>query len=269
MPLFPTSLEAITLAQWIDYVNSLNPLDEHLRAASDMEESQRKTILLTRNLVDRAYHTFNYFDGLNEHRNNTEIPVEDMLNEYNNVFCKMFDAAPEPERHLPSHELTEANTITFGQLIDAKMITADSERNKWELLQYVATIFCLRNDSKAYNEMDTQEDSESFIACGKMKMNYALMVFKWWENLNTYINENFTLFQDNGEPEKANMKEHMARWGWINFLKSIAKTKVFDISGSGLNSIDCARQARAATVLTWASEEKDYNAALSRDMKED
>lgn len=99
-------------------------------------------------------------------------------------------------------------------------------------------------------------------------MPSIMAISQFWEALNEYANANFTLFQDSGEQEGANMKEHMQRWGWVNFLKSIAKTKVFDIAGSGLNSIDCARQAKCATVLTWASEEKDYNIALSRDMED-
>ena len=51
------------------------------------------------------------------------------------------------------------------------------------------------------------------------------------------------------------------------FLKNIAKTKTFDISGSGKNSIECLRESKAYDVLIWASEEKDYNIAVSRDMK--
>jgi hypothetical protein len=51
----------------------------------------------------------------------------------------------------------------------------------------------------------------------------------------------------------------------VNFLKSISKTKVFDIANSGLNSIDCARRASAFDVLVYASEEKDYNDAQAMD----
>lgn len=65
------------------------------------------------------------------------------------------------------------------------------------------------------------------------------------------------------------MRKHFDRYGWINFLKSIAATKVFDIPGSGMNSIECARRARAFDVLIYASEDKAYNEAESLDWEEE
>jgi len=64
-------------------------------------------------------------------------------------------------------------------------------------------------------------------------------------------------------------KLHFDRYGWVNFLKTIAATKVFDIPGSGLNSIDCARKARAFDVLIYASEEKSLGEAQSLDFEEE
>lgn len=51
----------------------------------------------------------------------------------------------------------------------------------------------------------------------------------------------------------------------MNFLKSIAGTKVFDIPNSGLNSIQCARIAKAFDVLVYASEEKEFGEAQALD----
>lgn len=65
------------------------------------------------------------------------------------------------------------------------------------------------------------------------------------------------------------MKRHFERWGWINFLKNIASTKVFDLPGSGMNSIDCARKASAFDVLIYASEDKSFNEAESLDFDEE
>lgn len=59
----------------------------------------------------------------------------------------------------------------------------------------------------------------------------------------------------------------MKEWGWVNFLKEIAKTKVFDIPGSGMNSIDCARASKAFDVLVYASEEKGMSEAQALDME--
>lgn len=65
------------------------------------------------------------------------------------------------------------------------------------------------------------------------------------------------------------MKRHFDQWGWINFLKTIAETKVFDIAGSGKNSIDCAREANLFDVLLFASEEKSYSESQALDWEED
>jgi hypothetical protein len=48
----------------------------------------------------------------------------------------------------------------------------------------------------------------------------------------------------------------MANWGWVSLLKELAKTKVFDLPGTGLNSIDAVRETSAFDVLIFASEEK-------------
>jgi hypothetical protein len=56
--------------------------------------------------------------------------------------------------------------------------------------------------------------------------------------------------------------KHYEEWGWINFLSSIAETKIFDIPGLGLDSIECAKIARAFKVLTFASEKKDHDQAV-------
>jgi hypothetical protein len=57
----------------------------------------------------------------------------------------------------------------------------------------------------------------------------------------------------------------MENWGWVNFLKEIAKTKVFDLPGTGMNSIDCAKASNAYDVLLFASEEKSFNEAQNLD----
>jgi hypothetical protein len=59
----------------------------------------------------------------------------------------------------------------------------------------------------------------------------------------------------------------MEQWGWVNFMKEIAKTKVFDIPGSGKNSIECAKDSKAFDVLIFASEEKQFNEAQNLDFE--
>lgn len=246
--MFPTSLIDITLSQWIAYTNGMRPVDDVTAQLVALPESAKRGVLITRNYVAKAFKTAEFF-GV------ADLCVDDAIKGYEAVLS-LFDSPELPDINPP-----EITAITFGQFIDAKMITS-SDANKWELLRYVTVIFF----SEKYNPEDLKEDSVNFDSSGKINMSQAVAILRWFELLNTTINDTYTLFQDSGEKEGDSMKEHMRRWGWINFLKSIAKTKVFDISGSGMNSIDCARAASLDDVLTWASEEKDYNIALSRDL---
>lgn len=59
------------------------------------------------------------------------------------------------------------------------------------------------------------------------------------------------------------MIAHFEQWGWINFLSAMAETKVFDVPGSGLDSIECCKRAQAFKVLTYASEKKQFDAAMA------
>lgn len=50
-------------------------------------------------------------------------------------------------------------------------------------------------------------------------------------------------------------------YGWENFLAAIAETKIFDLPGSGFDSVECAKIARAYKVLSYASQKKEYSLA--------
>lgn len=76
------------------------------------------------------------------------------------------------------------------------------------------------------------------------------------------MEQNFSVFRKGSGGTKAELTEYYAEWGWINFLASIAETKIFDIPGSGLDSIECAKIAKAYKVLTFASQKKDYDDAV-------
>lgn len=53
------------------------------------------------------------------------------------------------------------------------------------------------------------------------------------------------------------MKALFERWGWISFLSHMAESKVFDIPGNGLNSIENAKNSKLYVVLVYSSEKKD------------
>jgi hypothetical protein len=63
------------------------------------------------------------------------------------------------------------------------------------------------------------------------------------------------------------MSKHFEVWGWYNFLGSIAESKVFDIPGSGLDSIECAKRTNLYKVLMYSSEKRDYSVAYNNSLK--
>lgn len=70
-----------------------------------------------------------------------------------------------------------------------------------------------------------------------------------------------------GGDTKPQLKAHYEEWGWIAFLTAMAETKVFDIPGKGLDSIECTKITKAYKVLLFASEKKDYSIALNEAYK--
>ena len=265
-------LSDITLLQLIELNEQIKPLDdEYIKVFQSDAGEIRKSILLTGIFVKKAQKTYEEF-GEKSTSDTKPISVDFLVCWYND-FLALFDELYSDKWcasvGLSVPELTHMSPVTFGQFIDAKMITEAAIRDKtdkWQAVQYVMSIFMC----KEYDDTFTSEGSEQFIRCGKMGADVALKVSKWWDALTTYINEHYTVFQDSGAHREHtdNMDAHMQKWGWVNFLKGIAKTKAFDISGSGLNSIDCVRKTKASEILVWSSEEKDYNVASNEDMKE-
>jgi hypothetical protein len=260
------SLQNITLGQWIDYTNALQPFEKELQEINALQ-SYRKPVLLTGHHVKLAYFTLDFFGY-------DKMPIDDAMQWYDK-FLKIFEdvtcdmCVGNIIWTCPRPEILPTNALTFGEFIDAKMIVQSmAERNKWELLQYICAIF-LRPEGEQYNPLHMEEDSERFKTMAYMPMSVAMEVSRFYEALNEYANSNFTIFQEaDGDDSSGHMRQHMQRWGWVNFLKAMAKTKVFDIPGGGKNSIECVRLANCCEVLTWASEDKDFNLAQSADMEE-
>lgn len=57
----------------------------------------------------------------------------------------------------------------------------------------------------------------------------------------------------------------MKHFGWMNFLKSVAMTKIFD--KPGLNSLESVRKSYCFDVLAFASEDKLDNESQILDME--
>lgn len=266
-------IDKVTLVQLIELNKKLKHLDTEYNkiAESTTISDSRKSILLTNIYVKKASITFADFDG----KSTPDAQGVDFLVLWYQAFQKEFDIQLSgrwwESIGLSSPELTHMAPITFGQFFDAKTIVdagIKSGADRWQTLQYLMSIFLVGKSE--YRDEYTYEQDDWFILCGMCTLDMAIKVSKWWDMLNKYINDHYTVFQDSGDVREHsdNIDDYMNRWGWVNFLMTVAKTKAFDISGSGMNSIDCVRKTKASEVLIWASAEKEHNIATNRDMKE-
>jgi len=267
-------LEQVTLESFIRFNTFTRQIDsKYTSQLSDDMSDTRRSVLASKLFIDKAKITYSNF--AESTLDISKVSVDSLIGWYTKWLAEFTPTLPPKWWRtvgLPTPELTHTSPITFGQFVDAKMIVEAAVRDnkdQWAVTQYIMSIFLI-GSKKKYDYLYTSEDNSQFIRCGKKSVAVAVLVAKWWDTLNTYTAENYTIFQkdagvDDGGGE--NVADHMERWGWVNFLKNVAKAKVFDIQGSGLNSIDCVRETKASEVLVWASEEKDHNVAIHRDMK--
>lgn len=80
------------------------------------------------------------------------------------------------------------------------------------------------------------------------------------------MEKGFSVFKGGGETDGGLLK-HYEVYGWVNFLSSIAEAKIFDVPGSGLDSIECAKRANLYKVLMYSSEKRDYSVAYKNSLK--
>ena len=63
------------------------------------------------------------------------------------------------------------------------------------------------------------------------------------------------------------MVAYYEEYGWVDFLSEVARTKVYDVPGSGMDSIECAERAKAYIVLSEASKDHEKNKAMKEAYK--
>ena len=81
--------------------------------------------------------------------------------------------------------------------------------------------------------------------------------------MSEFLGQSFAIFKGGSSIDtKPELEAYYDEYGWLDFLSELAKTKVFDIPGSGRDSIECVKQANAYKVLTWADNEREKNKAL-------
>ncbi len=270
------NINNISLSKWIDFNNKIEHLESEIKQITEIKYNKKKEeILLFGIFVKKAKIAYDSFIEVKEKEKHYEKIVDWYLSFNKSIEDKIYSFQQGGEERLnhlfntiglPSYKMNAANKIVFGQFIDSKIISQGCGKKEWVLLQYICSIYL---QEKKYDNFCTDEESEKFLQSGELSFEKFYLVRLWWEKFNNFINVNFTVFQDDGESssDSENMKEHMQRWGWVNFLKNIAKSKIFDIPNNGMNSIDCVRVTNCNEVLVYASEEKDCNLASYRDTK--
>lgn len=278
----PSSLRDITLSQWIEYCALYGEaLDQRLTELYEIPEGPIRELEMFEHILDRAYSLYAYFIGRDALDVKKDVSVGKIMQIYNEHFTKLFHVEQEDGDEevewkeaiwcLPPVELDSNTKITFGEFIDSKVqtqVVTTEKQNKWQLIRYIACIFYRMKD-EPYREDMSRIGSARYELIGEMPMTEAHACARWFESFNDYLKNTFAVFQpaQGGSGENEYIAKHFETWGWVNMLISIAKTKMFDIASSGLNSIECARQASAYDVLVFASESKDYNEAMYADMR--
>lgn len=281
---YPSTPEELTLGSWggfLDaYSEGLQEAHDAIAAADDEKGKESAEEFFA---VEQAYALAAHFSGLDFTTAGTAFNVGEVLGWYHQLFVPAFtfpkrrlkNGEPAPpfvhinNKHwfLPEVEIKSTSPVTFGEIIDSKVLAENKDLPRWQLIVLLACIY-LHPDGEPYREEDAIAGSERYKLLLEMPAATMSVIAKWFEEFNEYLQKTFPVFHPSRIKGGKFMKEHMQRWGWINFLKEIAKTKVFDIAGSGHNSIDCARRSNGFDVLMYASEDKDLQEALGLDQEE-
>ncbi|MFA6060059.1 MAG: hypothetical protein WC756_17785 [Taibaiella sp.] len=271
--------EYITIQQAIEFHQEFNSLIserlEQLEAIEDPFEKELESIDFE---IEQAYLMASFFSEYTALELQETMPALEVLFLFREKMQPLFITEADMFRstswnnetwELPPVELKPESIMVFGEFIDSKVMVQDvidNKGSKWEMLLYIATIF-FRKENEEYQGSFLFENSDRSELMKSLPLSIAAGIGTWYEAFNEYLQDYFPVFSESQIKSGAHIRLHMNQWGWVNFLKSVAATKVFDVANSGLNSIDCARRAKAYDVLVAASEEKQYNEAQALDME--
>jgi hypothetical protein len=273
---YPNGPTDLLLGEWVTFIQEAGrPLDLAAAQVEALPKGPIQILSAMKLYADRAYAVAAWFAGMDQEEATAAFPLQTVTNLYRVEFAKCFVAEPrgpiewnDKVYELPPAALDQGSAMTFGEIVDSKAMVQNSQQlqwSQWELVQRICAIF-LRHPEEQYDEQLGYLTSARAAEMATLPIGYAMMVSEWFEELNEFL-QNFTVFLESSMKSGAFMKKHFEHWGWVNFLKSIAKTKVFDIAGSGMNSVQCARRAKAFDVLMFASEEKEYSEAMQADFE--
>ena len=271
--IYPSTPQELTLESWGRFLDVYSGGLSEVYGAIDAAGEEDKELAEEAFAVEQAYALAGHFSGIGFEEAGEAFTVGEVLTWYYDCFTL---ALPETLKlplefsgkvwDLPEAQIQPTTPVTFGQFIDSKVLAENKDLPHWQLVALLACIY-LRPAGVAYNEEDAIPGSVRYNEILAMPAALVAVVAKWFEAFNKHL-QTFTLFHPSRVKGGKFIKEHMKHWGWINFLKEIAKTKVFDIPASRKNSIDCAREANAFDVLMYASEDKDFAEARALDQEE-
>lgn len=282
---YPAGPDELPLGAWVQFVRTYGQdLDaraaalQEIHAVEALEGVKIETHIQEMRLyMDRAYSAAAFFADIPLAQAYQELPFRQVVGLYQQVLPACFETPAQTfiswegvDYILPPPELSQASDMTFGEVLDSKVMLQNQAVegwSRWELIQHLAAIF-LRPPGVPYHESMAYMGGAAVQRMAMLPMSAALMLSAWYEQLNKFLEAHFTIFQGSAFKPGRYMKKHFEGWGWVNFLKSVAKSKVFDIPGGGLNSMQCVRAAKAFDVMVWASEEKEYGEAQHAEMEE-
>jgi hypothetical protein len=265
---YPDSLSKITLGQriaWQEFYGQR--LEERAIALAEMPEGFDKEIAGADLYVDGAIQSFSFFTGI-PLADCSRIDLPQLLNVYGAARAVM---AEQEEQHpegpyafkgelwyIAPPEVNTESKVTFNEFLVSKEVVRQLHavgEGIWAALPYLCCVY-LRKEDEPFTEALAREGGDRYQLMMELPLDIALAVTFFFEQLNAFIQEHFSLFQP-GKSKGPDMAALFERWGWISFLTMIAESGIFTIPGNGLNAIDNAKAAKLYDVLVYASEKKD------------
>ncbi len=279
---YPTLPAELTVGNWIAFLEQydipLRTMEAEIEGYTEDQQTE-KELGIESLVVNESYALAAYAAGLEFEEACEAFTVDEVVGWREEHFRPAYEQSFSGDWHLfrlPDPIVTPGTTINFGAFIDSKVLTeslaavpakdlpAGLMLPYWQVGHQLACIFVRLDGNEAYHDSELKPGSEWYNRQLNAPLFEVVQVYEWYRQFIEHIQSSYALFAKSRLPGAGKaMKEHMKQWGWINFLKELAKTKVFDVPG--LNSIDSVRAVSLFDVLVFASEDKEYGEAAALD----
>ena len=279
---YPTQPEELTVGNWISFLErydiSLRTMESDIEAYTE-EQWVEKELGIESLVVNDAYALAAHFAGIEFEEAGEAFTVDEVVRWREEHFRPAYDKSFSGDWEavlMPDPIVTPGTTINFGAFIDSKVLTESlaSAPSKdlpaglmlpyWQVGHQMACIFLRLDGNEAYHDSELKPGCDWYNLHLDTPLFQIVQIYEWYRQFIEHIQSSYAVFAKSRLPSAGKaMKEHMKQWGWINFLKELAKTKVFDVPG--LNSIDSVRAVSLFDVLVFASEDKEYGEAAALD----